>query len=145
MNAIINHLNSNPLQQFNAEIIEKTYNVDINIASSEESNTVVEFPYDYTTSFILPLEVVVNSWETKTWKKYNFANVTLQAVLNQDIISESNLYLTITGYTTSYYNSELKAVANITVKYLKINNANARIYWQSGYIAGAYVTIRQNL
>lgn len=144
MNAIINHLNSNPLQQFNAEIIEKTYNVDINITGSKESNTNVEFPYDYATSFILPLEVVVNSWETKTWAKHNFANVTLQAVLNQEIFSESNLYLTITGNSTAY-NSELKAVANITVKYLKINNANVRVYWKSGYIAGAYVTIRQNL
>jgi hypothetical protein len=144
MNAIINHLNSNPLQQFNAEIIEKTYNVDINIYGNEESNTIVEFPYDYTTSFILPLEVVVNSWETKTWKDNTFANVTLQAVLNQDIFSKSNLYLTITGNGTAY-NRELKAVANITVKYLKINNANARIYWKSGYVAGAYVTIRQNL
>lgn len=144
MNAIINHLNSNPLQQFNAEIIEKTYNVDINITGSEESNTNVEFPYDYATSFILPLEVVVNSWETKTWAKHNFANVTLQAVLNQDIFSESHLYLTITGNSTAY-NSKLEAVANITVKYLKINNANVRVYWKSGYIAGAYVTIRQNL
>lgn len=144
MNAIINHLNSNPLQQFNAEIIEKTYNVDINITGSKESNTNVEVPYDYATSFILPLEVVVNSWETKTWAKHNFANVTLQAVLNQDRFSESYLYLTITGNSTAY-NSELKAVANITVKYLKINNANVRVYWTSGYIAGAYVTIRQNL
>ena len=144
MNAIINHLNSNPLQQFNAEIIEKTHNVDINIYGSEESNTTVEFPYDYATSFILPLEVVVNSWETKAWAKHNFANVTLQAVLNQEIFSESHLYLTITGNSTAY-NSELKAVANITVKYLKINNANVRVYWKSGYIAGAYVTIRQNL
>lgn len=144
MNAIINHLNSNSLQQFNAEIIEKTYNVDINIYGNEESNTIVESPYDYTTSFILPLEVVVNSWETKTWKDNTFANVTLQAVLNQDMFSKSNLSLTITGNGMAY-NHELKAVANITVKYLKINNANTRIYWTSGHVAGAYVTIRQNL
>ena len=145
MNALVNHLSSNPLQQFDAEIVEKTYDVDINITNSGESNTNVEFPYDYTTSFILPLEVIVNSRETKTWKNYIFANVTLRAVLNQSILSKSNLYLTITGYDTTYYNCELKAVANITVKYLKINSANARIYWQSGYDAGAYVTIRQNL